>query len=344
MPGRRGARFCAGEWGNDICARAVPKYVQVRGGGAGSACPGRERADEILREGKAMNTVLLKDGKLSARVLAPESSRYNRTRFNHSAFISDVFYDGTRFTQYERNQNSGFQSTDGCGLCCGYDGAGLVGDTPVGEWYLKPGVGLIRRGERELGIGDRAEYLPLDTRMEAEGRRAFFETQTPEVNGYAYRETRTVTLAGDELLLETTLVNTGEKDIVQEEYCHNFLSLGDREIGPGYRLDTPAIPEPARLNDFPTAHRLVGDATGFGFSGEILKAFFVRTDDVTAAPVAWRMSHSDAAAFVEERDSFAPSRIAIWGDYYVLSCEVFIPIALKAGESITWTRKWRFGV
>ena len=290
-----------------------------------------------------MNTVMLRDGDLRAQVLAPENSRYKRTRFNHSGFIADVWYAGTRFTQYERNQNDGFISTDGCGLCSSYDGDQTMRDARVGEWYLKPGVGLIRREEKDWGICDWPAYQPLDTRMEAEERAAYFETDTPNVNGYAYHEERRVRLEGDQIRLEVLLRNTGEKPLIMEDYCHNFISLGDAEIGPAYRLDVPAMRRPQELNDSPLANALTGDEKGFTFSGEILKAFYGKTFDVTSAPVTWKMTHRDMTAFVQEADSFTPGRIAVWGDYYVLSCEVFMPIDLAPGGEVRFTRTWTFG-
>ena len=291
-----------------------------------------------------MNTAILKSGDLTARVLAPENSRYNRTRFNHSAFLPDVWYKGTKFTQYERNQNDGFITTEGSGICCEYDNVQIMRDTPVGEWYLKPGIGVLKREKDEWGICQFVKYQPFDTKYDIGADNAVFETESPNVNGYAYKETRAVKLNGDEITLAVTLKNVGEKAFQLEEYCHNFLSLGDRDVGPGYRLDVPGFVNPASMNGSPLSYALVGDEKGFTFSGEVLKSFYVKSYETQKAPVTWRMSHSECGAFIQEADSFTPNHIAVWGDYYVFSCEVFLPIDLKPGEEMNWTRKWKFGV
>ena len=88
----------------------------------------------------------------------------------------------------------------------------------------------------------------------------------------------------------------------------------------------------------------MGDETGFSFSDEVCKSFYVKTTDTRLAPVSWKMSCAGTNAFIEGGDSFTPGKIAVWGDYYVLSCEVFIPISLAPGQEITWQRRWKFGV
>lgn len=289
-----------------------------------------------------MNTVLISDGELKARVLAPENTHYVRTRFNHSGFVPDVWFGSMKFTQYERNQNDGFPSTDGCGICCDYDGPGFSKDTAAGEKYLKPGIGIITKGERDIGICDWVKYEPLPTRWSAEKNTAVFETDTDEVNGYAYREIRKVVLEGDTLRLVCRLKNTGSKPFAMEEYGHNFLSLGDEEVGPGYRLETPGFINPAECNDLPLAYSLVGDAAGFSFKEEVRKSFYVKSQNVRKAPYTWKMTKDGITASITGADDFAPSKIAVWGDYYVFSCEVFIPIDLKPGEELSWTRSWKF--
>ena len=289
-----------------------------------------------------MNTFILSDGDLKARVLVPENTHYVRTRFNHAGFVPDVWFGGMKFTQYERNQNDGFPSTDGCGICCDYDGPGFSAGVNPGEKYLKPGIGIITKGERDIGICDWVKYEPLPTRYDALGNKAVFETLSPEVNGYRYAETRTVRLEGDTLYLDCTLKNTGSKPLAFEEYGHNFLSLGDLEVGPGYRLETPSIPDPAALNSLPLAYSLQGDKSGFGFKDEVRKSFYVKTEDVCSAPFTWKMTAAGTSASITGKDSFTPCKIAVWGDYYVLSCEVFIPIRLAPGEQMSWTRSWTF--
>lgn len=291
-----------------------------------------------------MNSVIINDGELKARVLNPENTHYVRTRFNHSAFLPDVWYKGMKFTQYERNQNDGFNSTDGSGICCDYDGGMIMRESKPGEYFLRPGVGIIKRGEVDLGLADWSPYEALGTKWDAQGNKAHFETNTKNVNGFAYAETRDVELNGDTITMKMSLKNTGDRYFEFAEYGHNFLSLGDEEVGPGYRLETPGFVDPSACNSLPLAYSLVGDKTGFGFSGEVRKSFYVKSTDVRKADVTWKMTHEGMSAFISESDSFTPSQIAVWGDYYVFSCEVFIPVKLNPGEEISWSRKWRFGV
>ena len=291
-----------------------------------------------------MNTITLSKGDLRAQLLAPGSTRYRRARFVHAAFISNVWYRGLRFTQYERNQNTTFMSTEGCGLCCGYEADQIVRSAAPGEKYLMPGVGVLTRAEKPYGITDMPAFEPLDTKMTCGPDRAVYTTVSPVVAGFGYREERAVQLGEDRVTLTTTLKNTGDRPMNLTEYAHNFVSLGDEEIGPGYRLDTPAIADPAALDGGPRMGAMRADAAGFYFADEVTHSFYTRTDDVRRAPTSWRMSHERLSAAMSEHDSFTPCRVAIWGDYYVLSCEVFVPIELEPGKRMSWTREWEFNI
>ncbi|MBE5766284.1 MAG: hypothetical protein E7335_03825 [Clostridiales bacterium] len=288
-----------------------------------------------------MSGFILKSGDLKARVLVPESYRYTRTRFNHSAFVQDVWYKGVRFTQYERSQPGGFNTTEGSGICCEYNCQQIELDSQPGEMYLKPGIGVLKREEYTWSIVHHVKYEPLPTRYEIVGEdTAIFETDSPKVNGYAYYEKRVVKLDGNKLTKTVTLRNTGDKPFEMEEYGHNFISLGDEAVDENYKLEVPALKDTAGL----TNGVLYPVPGGFELEGEPSFSFYVKSSDTVKGEPAWRMTHKTLGWNCCEYTSFDPCRVAIWGDYYVLSCEVFLPIKLAPGEEMTWSRTWEFNV
>jgi hypothetical protein len=47
----------------------------------------------------------LDNGILKVRILYPNGTKYDRTRWCHAGFLQDVWYRGTRFSEYERNRH-----------------------------------------------------------------------------------------------------------------------------------------------------------------------------------------------------------------------------------------------
>ena len=124
-------------------------------------------------------------GQLTARVLAPESPEYARTRFNHSAFVPDVIYKGVHFGQPEMTDPER-ATTKGAGLCCQIVCPDVETSVRVGGEYLKPGVGYLTRREKPWRIyEDDVPYRPLDTLVTAQADRMLFVTETEMTAGYA---------------------------------------------------------------------------------------------------------------------------------------------------------------
>ena len=146
--------------------------------------------------------------------------------------------------------------------------------------------------------------------------------------------------ARDDVTYVVTLRNTGDKPFEMEEYGHNFISLGDEAVDENYKLEVPALKDTAGL----TNGVLYPVPGGFELEGEPSFSFYVKSSDTVKGEPAWRMTHKTLGWNCCEYTSFDPCRVAIWGDYYVLSCEVFLPIKLAPGEEMTWSRTWEFNV
>ncbi|GAB5409344.1 MAG: hypothetical protein BalsKO_17090 [Balneolaceae bacterium] len=59
------------------------------------------------------------------------------------------------------------------------------------------------------------------------------------MNGYTYILFKKIELLENGFLVSYTLENTGEKDIITDEYTHNFLSINNQPVSPNYALSFP---------------------------------------------------------------------------------------------------------
>lgn len=284
----------------------------------------------------AGDSFVLQSGELKAELLTPWSSLYGRTRFAHSGFISGLWLGDVCFTQAERAQ-VGQTSTGGVGLCSEYKCPNVEMDSAVGEDYLKIGVGVIKRPEEPWKIVDPQPITGLPTTVLASEDTAVFECVSPAVNGYAYREKRTVKLQGQALVQEIELENTGEKTLDISEYCHNFVSLGGLSTDETHRLELHCA---KKLPSAPES-RFQTTESGAGWTGKVEGSFSSPCEIVPFEKgCAWKLSSSRTTATICEVLDFAPSSAYLWGTEYCVSAEVFKPLHVLPGQTARWRREW----
>ena len=281
--------------------------------------------------------VILENEVLKIKVLHPINSKYYRSRFNHSGFIYDVWYKGVKFSEYERSQPN-FPTTEGSGLCCQYDSFKRETRPEKGEKILRPGIGIMEFDPERKG----EEITPFDTKFTFNKTEIVFETVTPEIGGFAYMEKRVIALKGEEITETVTLKNIGKNKIVTKEYCHNFLSLGGKDISPDYAMQVYCIEAPDGFSD--NDMYFDGDKSEFTFRDFPSKSYYFRTTETKESDIAFKMYDKNGSAFCYEKINFKPSQVAVWGDHYCMCCEVFVPVELEANEEISWQRTWGLGI
>lgn len=278
-------------------------------------------------------------GRLSARVLAPESPEYARTRFDHSAFVTDVTFRGVHFGQPEM-LDPARPTTKGAGLCCQIICPGTETAVPIGAEYLKPGVGILTRQAEPWRIyADDVPYRPLETVVTAQADRLLFSTETDMLAGYAYRECRHLLAEDGRLTLSVHFENQGEKALDFTEFCHNFISLGDLQTSPKHHLALPCVEELTLDPERSHMRAEEGGVSWLGVPGVFFNVF-EKTRRVDGP--AWRLTHEDSPVSISETVDFAPVKLTVWGLEHVISPEVFIHVRLEPGESADWTRVWQF--
>ena len=279
---------------------------------------------------------ILKNGELKAEVLTPWSEAYHRTRFAHSGFISGLWLGDVCFTQEERGQAHQI-STGGAGLCSEYKCSSIEMDSAIGEEYLKVGVGVLVRTEKPWTIVDEQRLAGLPTTVSVCEDAAVFECLSPVVNGYAYREKRTLTLQGQVLRQEIELENTGAKVLDISEYCHNFVSLGGIATDETHRLDLFCAKK------LPTEPDNCFQTTDYGACWtRPVQGSFSSPCEVTplTQPCAWKLTSSRTSTSIAEILDFQPSSAYLWGTEYCVSAEIFKGLHILPGETARWSREW----
>lgn len=281
---------------------------------------------------------VISSGELQAEVLAPESPAYARTRFSHSAFVSDVIYRGVHFGRPEQIDPTR-TTTKGAGLCCELICPDVENSVAIGEEYVKPGVGYVQRTEKPWHFVDNPPYRPLETTVTVQDDRALFVTESEFIGGIAYRECRMLRAECNALTLSVHFENQGERPLDMLEFCHNFVALGDAPVSDKYHLELPCVKTIAP--HFDVSH-LIAEAGGVTWPSALVPFFNVFEDVRRPEGYAWRLTREDSPVAMSETVDFAPVRLTVWGLDHVVSPEVFHHIVLAPGVSADWTRVWHF--
>jgi hypothetical protein len=166
-----------------------------------------------------------------------------KTRFDRTACVTQVRLDEQPMIDHQGMPDE-----------IGILGVGVLGyeEAKVGEPYLKIGVGLLQRsraGAYEFSQDDPLiQAIPVKITGMPEENRLIAQQQSPKVNGYAYKWTKTfhVDSHAGQLTLDYELANVGDKAFTFEHYNHQYLTMGGRSLDQDHLIelghDIPAIP------------------------------------------------------------------------------------------------------
>jgi hypothetical protein len=293
--------------------------------------------------------ISLHSDRLAVEIAAP-GTVYRGTRFDWTAFITQVTLDGKHTFCVPESNQSGY-GTGGIGLCNEFGIEKVIGYTDIkpGEPFPKLGIGLLKRpDDSPYNFGKLHEIANLfQIEIETGPAQAKFVVAPLDCRGVAVRLTKTVSVQQQQLTIAYLLENTGSKVVDTHEYCHNFLGIDRQLIGPDYRLRFPYHIELEKLPFIPgpLPEILAFDGGDFSLRStpQPQTAFYFRPlgYSQTQAP-QWELVHLPSGVGLREYDDFAPRRVAVWGTTHVISAEIFIDIHLEPGQSLAWTRRFEF--
>lgn len=260
---------------------------------------------------------------------------YKGTRFDHAGYLYSIALNGSEFCTTEHRD--GPMGAGGAGLCSefgifhppGFDEAN------PGDWFLKPGVGLLKKKSERYAFDEAYECLSDDVEVKQDKQSIQFVVQGRAANGYQLRIARTVTLTEQGVMIHYDLANTGAKEIHTEEYIHNFISIGGYQIGPGYSLKLDAIWDHAHL---PECIKADGDRLICHDCPNEPFYFQARPDRNVTGAFGATIQFDNVGCF-QEVDQFTPTIVAVWGCPHALSVESFKQIDLRPGERLSYERE-----
>ena len=245
--------------------------------------------------------IRLEKDRLAVTIAEPNVEN-NTYRFDRAGFITSVVLDGT--IEFCGDEHGG---TNGVGLCSEITTDVESSEVEIGAKFPKFGVGLLTKNEdRPYFFMGRYETDPFEVRYECTGNKAVFCTEPKEIDGFALRQKKTVSVHDNVLSVDFEVENAGFRDFEYSEYCHNFLTLDFDGVRNSYNLNMQ-----------------MGNAS---------------------FPYEWRLMYSPSNLVIYGRDYFTPHHHNIWSPGFVICPEVYFVRKLAPGEKAAYRREYEFDI
>ena len=283
-----------------------------------------------------------------------DPSEMTSPRFSHAGFITEVLLDDTwQFCMPEQILPDR-RNSNGCGLCGEF--VLSTGElAKCGEWFFKPGVGLVKQTAdfQRFDIFGTYEVNPFPVITEYTDEQTITFFQKGNVwNGYGADIRKTYHLQENQLILEIEVTNTGTEKFELSEYQHNFVSLGQLPAGPGYQLTLPCDKNLKQIEagtlrqgdeyPMPSAVSVQNDTVHWKERLDMRILYHESYEIHADAPRHWILKHENCPVSVREEVNFCPSMIIVWAVEHCICAELYHTVQLAPVESACWQRTWTF--
>lgn len=272
---------------------------------------------------------------------------YSGTRFDWTGFITQVTLEKGKHTFCVPESLKSGEGTGGIGICNEFGISRAIGfeEAPIGGWFPKLGVGLLQKQDsQEYNFFRSYPLTPFETEVVVKEDSLTYTIHPMEINGYAARLTKTISIKEDQLKIAYELHNTGELPIETDEYVHNFIGIDGLNIGEDFEFRLPGEliieePESAYTRDL-----LVASGNTLHWNDEPDRPFYckLRGWDVADPQYSWELVHKPSGTGMRESGDFPIAKMALWGERHVVSSEVFVNISLLPRQSKAWSRTYQF--
>ncbi len=284
-------------------------------------------------------------GPIRAQLHAPDpvAGYYRGTRFDWSGSIASLTWNGHEyfgqwFEKYDPTLHDAITGPVEEFSNVGYD------DAKTGESFVRIGVGAVRKPD-EPAYRQFATYEITDPGTWAIRKGAAeveFTHTLAATRGYGYVYRKTVRLAGDTLVLEHHLKNTGSRPIATSVYEHNFYMLDRQRTGPDYVVRFPFGATAARpLNGLA---QVQGREVTFLKPFEPKQTIFTELSGYgpSAADYDIRVENRRTGAGVRQTSDRPISKLVLWSAATTVCPEAFIDLRAAPGEETSWRITYAF--
>ena len=285
---------------------------------------------------------ILKNKNLEIQIDFPLEN-YNFSRFDWTGKIVEVKFQNIQLSGVERtdcqNENhfgQGFYNEFGIDTALGFE------ETDIGGWFHKIGVGLLKKEDNQYLFSKTYEIEPAEFKVITEADRILICCKSEAINGYSYLLRKEIILHKSSFTIKYYLQNTGEKDIITNEYVHNFTAINNDLIGDNYILKFPFQLKPELFEETVNPEQKVDIGENeIKFNGTPKEQFFF--SNLTGSEhidAEWELINLESKIGIRETGSFQTNKLNLWGWQHVISPELFFHIFIKPGQSIEWSRNY----
>lgn len=285
---------------------------------------------------------LLQNKNLEIHIDLPDEN-YNFSRFDWTGKISKVKFKNLYLSGVERMEcenehhfGKGFYNEFGIDTALGFD------ETDRGDWFHKIGVGLLKKEDNQYLFSQSYEIRPAEFDIERQLNSISITCKSQAINGYSYILKKEIELHGNIFIIKYHLLNTGEKDIITDEYVHNFTAINKELIGENYILKFPFLLDPELFGDIVNPEQKVDIRSNeIKFNGSPSEQFFF--SNLTGnknIDAAWTLINLKSKIGISETGSFHTDKVNLWGWKHVISPELFYKLSIPPGQSTQWSRTY----
>jgi hypothetical protein len=287
---------------------------------------------------------LLKFKELEIQIELPLEN-YCSSRFDWTGKIKEVKFRNIPITSLENKDNinenhfgKGFYNEFGIDCALGFD------ETKVGGWFHKIGIGLLKKDDNHYRFDKAYEIKPADFDFSSYSNKAVITCKSESVNGYRYILRKEIEVHENAFSISYHLHNTGEKEIITNEYNHNFIAINKDPIGANYKLKFPFNLKPELfIENINPEQKVEFGRNEILFTSVPKEAFyFSKLSGNETVDSKWELINQKNKIRITENGSFKTNRINLWGTSHVISPELFFEIDLKPGQSREWSRTYNF--
>ena len=283
---------------------------------------------------------ILKNNHLELHIDAP-TENYSCTRFDWTGKISQLKFQNIPLTTIENTDlintacfGKGFYNEFGIETPLGFH------ETAIGGWFHKIGIGLLKKENEQYLFHKKYAVKPAKFSVSTEANAVIIHCTSEAFNGYSYKLTKEIKLYSSSFTIKYTLHNTGEKEIVTDEYVHNFMATDNALKGKEYALEFPFKLEPPLFDETVNTEQKVAIGSNRITFKETPKEqfFFSNLSGGKLENAAWTLLNSNTKIGIQETGNFQTNKMNVWGWGHVISPELFFKINIKAGKALEWTR------
>lgn len=278
---------------------------------------------------------------------------YRGTRFAWGGIVDSVQFQGHRIFGPWRPGNFPLDAHDNVTGTAGEFGMGIAGmpsplgyeEAAAGGCFVKIGVGVLRRPDAApYSVAGRYELVEAPPWQVERGADWIEARQTLAHGRYGYEYVSRVALLPGEASFVTrhTLSNTGETEIHQTHYSHNFIVFDRHPVGPDYEALFPFEPTSSFAPD--SLAYLEGRALKFRASIPDGKAVFSPLTGFGGAFTDNQVAVCCRPAGLELRISGdrPVTRFHFFAAPEAICPEPFVELRLAPGQTETWEHCYEF--